>query len=84
MTDGDKKQPPFRVMTPQEQADWLTMVESIQRREGESTEAWQARYRLFEETGQTDLPPDVQARLRQDGESVESYLARLKAREGGE
>ena len=77
-------QPSFRVITPQERADWMVMVASIQRREGESAEAWQARYKRFKETGETDLPDDVRARLRQDGESVESYLERLKKREGGD
>lgn len=49
MTDDDKKKPPFRVLTPQERADWLTMIESIQRRPGESVESYLARLKAREE-----------------------------------
>jgi len=48
MTDDDKKQPPFRVLTPQEQADFIIMVASIQRKPGESVEDYLARLKARE------------------------------------
>lgn len=66
--DETPKSDSWRTMSEQEQSDFWAIVQSIQRREGESDEDWRKRYRRFEETGETDLPADVQARLRPDPE----------------